>query len=739
MKLTSAAATLLRHLSASWPSGRPVFSGSDEVEIDPSSPFADEITALCGKIPCSLPYFLPSGDVVAWVTTAPDAECLHAAIEDLRAWIIPSFGWDDPRRPIVSPGTVDSGTVGQTLSELSPGGYFRWRTRRGDVAFVVSKLAMLRESYGARPTHTAERIPSLMEMRQQFHTASAAGNRDAAEAAIDTIDRYQLDTASNTAFMRILLAETFGDVDFIVSGEQARRAFALQLPRRVRTAILNAFHRVHFKPHEDIGEFHAAAVAYSAALESEIGGLVATASVSDSNGIARLLAYRAVLLADSRLAAVVHDAMPNDPVTVLLHALVVPPPSPSPEPSLEQRFYQARVRNDWAEVQRLGVELLKDSDEPIAILKRSLEFEPNSQLVQLLADRIGAAEPTRKTTIAEHSASIAAADASGPSWLKWLVYLRACRWAAAVQLLEERHTNVAELTDGEVGEMSFALEELYTGQDLNVGSRLERSLRSGLPVMIQEFSEDTGFPRARYGELYEQMLFMWGHVRYGSLLLVDGQLLLSLADAVIRAKPGSANPAVEQLLRWWEAKPVRAMISFAFEAIDLLLDVTNGRTTASTLWFAVADVARQNVSVLSATERSLLRYLARRLEIEDAVVVGYVPEESVAEESDPLKSAGLRRIAIVHSWAPDAARRATELLRLRTSADIVEIQAEERTAKVKAAGNNDVLLFLHRRSAHQLFYGLDTVAREKIVYVPGVTASSIVFALEQWAQKYSGA
>jgi len=735
MKLTSAAVTLLRHLSASWPADRPAFSGSDEVEIDPSSPFADEITALFGHIPCSLPYFLPSGDAVAWVTTAPDAEGLLAVIEDLRAWIIPSFGWDDPRRPMVSPGTVDSSTVGQTLSELSPGGYFRWRTRRDDVAFVVSKLAMLRESYFARPTHAAERIPSLMEMRQQFHTASAAGNRDAAKVAIDTIDRYQLDTASNTAFMRILLAETFGEVDFIVSGEQTRRVFPLHLPRRVRIAILNAFHRVHFKSHEDVGEFQAAASAYSAAIESEIGGLVANASVSDSDGIARLIAYRALLLADNRLATVVHNAIPNDPVTFLLHALVVPPPSPSPEPSLEQRFYQARVRNDWAEVQRLGVALLKDSDEPIAVLKKSLEFEPNSQLVQVLADRLGAAEPTQKTTFAEHSIPIAAADASGTSWLKWLIYLRACRWAAAVQLVEERHTDVAELSDGEVGEMSFALEELYTGQDLNVGSQLERSLRSGLPVMIQEFSEDVGFPRSRYGELYEQMLFMWGHVRHGSLLLVDGQLLLSLADAVIRAKPASAPSAVEQLRQWWEAKPVRAMLGFGFEAIDLLLDVTNDRETASTLWYAAADVARKNLTVLSATERSLLRYLAKRLEIEEAIVDGYIPQDSAAEDSDPLKSAGLRRIAIVHSWAPDAARRASELLRLRTSADIIEIQAEEKTAKVKAAGNNDVLLFLHRRSAHQLFYGLDSAARDKIVYVPGVTASSIVYALEQWARK----
>jgi hypothetical protein len=573
-------------------------------------------------------------------------------------------------------------------------------------------------------------------MRQQFHAASAAGNREAAEIAIDTIDRFQLDSASNTLFMRILLAEAFGDFHFIVSGETGRRVLSLQLPRKVRTAILNAFHHVYFAANEDAGDYQAAAAAYSATWESEIGGLIANARVTDSTGIARLTAYRAVLLSDERLAATVRDAIPNDPVVGLFPAPVVPPSTPLPDLSLEHQFYQARVRNDWIEVQRLGLQLLKDSDEPIAVLRRSLEYEPNSVLLQSLAERVRVAESLQPTTTSAIAAPVVDADLSRPSWLRWLVLIGAHNWDAAAQLVEERHTASADITDGDVGKMSFALEELYTGENLNVGSPLERSLRSGLPVMIQEFSEDSGFPRARYGELYEQMLIMWGHVRQGSLLLVDGQLLLSLADAVIRAKPGSTHPAVEQLVRWWEAKPVRAMLGFAFEAIDLMLDVTNDHVTASGLWFGVADVARQNVAVLSATERSLLRYLARRMQIADAVVAGYVPEESTAEDSDPLQSSGLRRIAIVHSWAADAARRAIELLRSRTSADIVEIQAEERTAKVKAAANNDVLLFLHRRSAHQLFYGLDTSAREKIVYVPGVTASSIVFALEQWASKH---
>jgi hypothetical protein len=56
---------------------------------------AAELIALQNGETASLPFFRP--DSILWITTAPDAENLEMAIEDLRAWILPSLGWEDEK------------------------------------------------------------------------------------------------------------------------------------------------------------------------------------------------------------------------------------------------------------------------------------------------------------------------------------------------------------------------------------------------------------------------------------------------------------------------------------------------------------------------------------------------------------------------------------------------------------------------------------------------------------------
>ncbi|MGE5608801.1 MAG: hypothetical protein ACM359_06085 [Bacillota bacterium] len=724
------ARVLLLRLSATWPFARPSFAAGNEVSIAPGALLLGEMTAIAEGRAASLPFYPSSGAEVAWITIARDAESLQAAIADLRAWIIPSFGWDDPQRPIVIPEPGEHGEIPAALAELAPAGYFRWRTRREDVDAVAAKLSELRALMASRPHHTSERIPSLLEMRQQFHVATAAGNRDAAEAAIEAIDRYQLDTAANTAFMRILLADRFGDVNAIVGREGIHRVLALRLPSQVRTAILHAYHRVILKGLEDRNEFAEAAAAYVQHVEPDVGGLVVAAGTTDSAVVARLRGYRAYAHADATLAAEVLEAASDNPLSVLLRPLLERPPEP--EPTLEQRFYQARLRGDWAAVQSLGIGLLDETDEHVPVLRKSLQFQPNSELAVRL-DGLGS-PPVFTDAVDVPCESVPVAPRS---WFDWLSQLREQHWEIAARFSDEPHQLISEIAATEIEQISLALEELYTGDDLRPGTTLERVLLTGLAPMIEELVRDERFPEARFGALYEQLLLVWAHVRQGSLSRVDGQLLLSLADATIRVSPAAACQAVEQVRKWWESRPVRAMLAFGFEATDLLLDLTTDRDTASALWYGVAEVARQNRQVLSHTERSLLSYLADRLGIGDAIVSGYIPPVVSEEEVDPLGSLNLKKIAILHSWAPDAAHRAADLLRKRIDATIVEIQAEEKTTRVKAAGNSDLLLFLPRRSAHQLFYGLDASARDKIVYVPGVTASSIVFALEQWARKHA--
>jgi len=64
-----------------------------------------------------------------------------------------------------------------------------------------------------------------------------------------TIDRFALDTASNTAFMRIRLKTAFGDYAGIVSSQDLNNVIALRMPQSVQGAIIAAFHADRLEPY----------------------------------------------------------------------------------------------------------------------------------------------------------------------------------------------------------------------------------------------------------------------------------------------------------------------------------------------------------------------------------------------------------------------------------------------------------------------------------------------------------
>src|SRR5215470_16984247 len=70
-----------------------------------TTPFASflelEVNAFRAGEVAHLPYVRNDTETV-WITVAPDSTSLRSAMTGLRAWIIPSFGWEDPTRPIVS-------------------------------------------------------------------------------------------------------------------------------------------------------------------------------------------------------------------------------------------------------------------------------------------------------------------------------------------------------------------------------------------------------------------------------------------------------------------------------------------------------------------------------------------------------------------------------------------------------------------------------------------------------------
>ena len=95
-----------------------------------------------------------------------------------------------------------------------------------------------------------------------------------------------------------------------------------------------------------------------------------------------------------------------------------------------------------------------------------------------------------------------------------------------------------------------------------------------------------------------------------------------------------------------------------------------------------------------------------------------------------LSVAGLHKIAII-SLHEKAAQAAAILLRERTQADVFVVAELAAGPGTKNARTADVVLLVWAATKHAVYRAFDDM-RDKIAYVQGTGAGSIVLALERW-------
>lgn len=208
-----------------------------EVELDETHPLRAEIAALCSGQAGSLPHF--TAHEVIWCTIAPDSNALRAAIAELHAWVLPSFGGEGAGDGYVRPDAARTGLAASILA-ASPDGYYRWRCRSSALATVLEKLALQRGLASRKPERSRPARPSLYELRARFATALLVGDRTGAEQVIELLDTLQLDSAVNTQFMRIRMWHHFREYDRIREHPDLHRLTAQPLPSRVHEWITEA-------------------------------------------------------------------------------------------------------------------------------------------------------------------------------------------------------------------------------------------------------------------------------------------------------------------------------------------------------------------------------------------------------------------------------------------------------------------------------------------------------------------
>jgi hypothetical protein len=490
------------------------------------------------------------------------------------------------------------------------------------------------------------------------------------------------------------------------------------MPHRVRLTILEAFHTHFLGPLEDEGKTDEALKEYAARIHDKLSGLIALARPADSLSARRLLAYRACVFRDAHQARELLGGHAGPVVTALLSALAKK--GEEAPPSLEAQFLEAWKRLDWKAVQELGEALIPEHAEYIPILRRSLEFRANQSLQSTIAALQTQAGPGAKPP-----------PPAPRTWPEWLALLRGGESAGLEAFLEEREQDAAEgLGPEDIQRFCDGLEELYTDPAANQDTRLRRMLLSGLVEMVDDFVKETAFPRAELADVYLGLFRLWGSLKCGSVYPPDSQVLLELGEAVLQFGRCDEAEIVGLLRAWWEARPGKALLPFLLAAVELL-DRLGSEGQCENFWILAGDFVRGDPEVLSPGERVLWRQVGARIGYDAATLDEYVPLPEAAVATDPLKEAGLGKVAIV-SLRERQTHEAAGLIKERCDTEVIIVSETHAGAATKKALSADVVLFVWSATTHAVFRAFDKVDKKRFAYVQGTGAASIVLAVERW-------
>ena len=667
----------------------------------------------------SFPYFKAGAGDVTWLTVARTADDLRREIEDLRAWLMPSYAVEVR---FASPSGTPTGELGRLALEVSPSGYWVWKCPHLLAGTVAERLRLRIRVNASRPAKVAMETPSLYELRLQFRAALVAGDRDQAAEAIEAIDANALDGASNVAFMRIRMWDQFGEHDFVDDEELVRKVTRLRAPSAVRMALVRAVHAHHLQELEEGGQIKAAEEVFQRVVEPLLSAVLDGCRPSDGPQVARCLAYRA---RRTRPAAEVIDALKDLDDPVVTSVLTAVERRGEPKQATGASLAEAEVasiRGDLRAAQEAGVAALRaqlaDLPEELrsrwrALMEETLAHRSNPELAEALG-RLGDAQTAR--TIPPQT---------------WSEFHAACehgKWQDAQSFLDsENRPRSVDL--GPVGLLAELekFEELLTDPSVANEGLARNVLCSAVLNVIEDCKEDARFPRVDFAQSYRAALDLWTLVRAGSTQHEDASLFYMLADAVLQLEPGESSRVLAALTGWWGRRPSAALLPFLQGGLSLASHYGLQREELANLYVLAANFVLTQRVELTRGDRRSWRSIGSRLGLTEADLDRYFGTEN-ANEADPLATANLTKVAIV-STREKQAREAAEQIRRRTGANVVVVTETDAGAMARNARTADVILVVWLAISHAVFRAFDGV-RDKVVYVQGTGAENIVLALE---------
>ncbi|HRQ58632.1 MAG TPA: hypothetical protein PLN31_14560 [Azoarcus taiwanensis] len=642
--------------------------------------------------PTSLPVVQSAARKVGWLSTAGSLRELREYLDDAKVWLekvdAGTIGWQ------VAVPSDTSGPLAPMLKVLAPQGYVRWDTSLDRGSQTLLRLGRMHSFLATRPEVSPNRVPSVAALRLEFIAALSVGDWSRAETCIDEIDHWSLDHAPGTVQMRIRLLEARGKSEELFEFVCRNKAWNFANPRRIAAAIVGAVDESAIQPVESQNGMQAA---YDLFRHTWYPKLVQ--SIEDARGepgAVRLRAFAAAADSDRRS------------LTTLLPSL----------PTAIAKFLQAQ---------------LPSQEEVVSVLP------PPAAPAHLTAAgdaTVTALIPSPAVAALE---SVSVGESSGRDnrsyWAELHAAVKEGRVVRARALIASLTSDLLD-DPGFLGAAPDALLELLSDPAVDGQPASRLLLYEVLAALVDAFVVAPGFPRLAHLEVYLSLLEGLVALRSSAANEADSQLVLGLVGAAANLS-ADACPRCEQIVRaWWQRRPILQRLDWLAAALDSLAPLHGEAYQLVDLYAeGLALAARKGISFTQAEARTW-RAIGKTLELSTADIEQFLapllPQDSV-EQRDVLADAGLGQIAIV-SLRENSAQEAALQLESRTGARVSVVTSLVADADTRHASTADLILYVWAATSHATYRALDG-CRDKIEYVQGTGASSIVMAAERWAAR----
>lgn len=634
--------------------------------------------------PTSLPVVQWATRQIGWLSIAGSLRELGEYLDDAKVWLekVDAAGLN---RDVTLPSNTSS-PLAPMLRLLAPQGYARWDTPLDRGSQTLLRLGRMHRFLATRPAVSRDRVPSVAALRLEFISALGVGDWSRAEACIDEIDHWNLDHAPGTLQMRIRLFEARGASEELFKFICLNKAWNFANPRRIAAAIVAAVDACAIRPVELQDGIPAAYGLFKQTWHPRL-----VQSIEDARGqpgVTRLLAFAAAADVDRRS------------LTALLPSL----------PAALSEFLQAQLPTQ--------------------------EIEAPAASATLSAAANAAATAPAPSLAVTHRQPVHVQEPSEvDNQLYWAELHSAVKEGRVVQARALIASLDSDLFDDPsfLGAAPDALLELLSDPviERQPGPRL--LLYEVVAALVDAFVVAPGFPRLAHLEVYLSLLEGLVALRGSTANEADSQLVLGLVGAAANLSV-DACPRCEQIVRaWWQRRPILQRLDWLAAAFDSLAALHPHPHRLVDLYAeGLALAARKGVAFAPAQARTW-RAIGKALELSaDDIEQLLAPLTSTGsiQNVDMLASAGLQQIAIV-SLRQASALDAAKELGGRTGAKVFVVTSIVAGAETRHAMTADVILYVWAATSHATYRAFDD-CRDRIEYVQGTGASSIVMAAERW-------